>query len=243
MNITCSALPETLLESELFGHERGAFTGADRQKRGLDRIGRRRHGVPRRDRRDGAAAAGEAAALPRGEGVQAGRRLGGHQGRRPRRSRRPIDRSRKRSRRGASAKTCIYRLNVMAVPLPPLRDRRDDIPLLINHYIDAFNIEFRKKIRGVVAGGDGRRCSAYPWPGNVRELRNAVERAMLLAESARAQRNALPGAVGGRAATLSTGMSLPAERHQPRGARTIAGRPGARAQRAGTRPRRRRCSA
>ncbi len=64
MNITCSALPETLLESELFGHERGAFTGADRQKRGLIESGGWRHGVSRRDRRDGAAAAGQAVALP-----------------------------------------------------------------------------------------------------------------------------------------------------------------------------------
>jgi two-component system nitrogen regulation response regulator NtrX len=66
----------------------------------------------------------------------------------------------------------------MAIPLPPLRDRRDDIPLLINHYIDTFNTEFRKKIRGVSPTALTA-LTAYAWPGNVRELRNVIERLLI----------------------------------------------------------------
>ncbi len=87
----------------------------------------------------------------------------------------------------------FYRLNVMAVPLPPLRERREDIPLLINHYIDIFNLEFRKKIRGVTAAALAA-LAGYGWPGNVRELRNAVERAMLLAEGLESHGRALSDA-------------------------------------------------
>jgi two-component system response regulator AtoC len=67
------------------------------------------------------------------------------------------------------------------VTLPPMRERREDVPLLINHYVDGFNLEFRKKIRGVTPAALAA-LGGYAWPGNVRELRNAVERAMLLAD-------------------------------------------------------------
>src|SRR6185369_14896159 len=74
-----------------------------------------------------------------------------------------------------------YRLSVLPVRLPPLRERDGDIPLLIDHWVRAFNREFRKNVRGV-APGVLAALNAYGWPGNVRELRNAVERAMLLAD-------------------------------------------------------------
>jgi DNA-binding NtrC family response regulator len=74
-----------------------------------------------------------------------------------------------------------YRLNVMQIPLPPLREHASDVPLLVNFYLDTFNREFRKQVRG--ASDDALALlRGYHWPGNIRELRNAVERAMLLAD-------------------------------------------------------------
>jgi len=180
MNITCSALPEALLESELFGHERGAFTGADRQKRGLfetadggtvflDEIGET---VP-----------GMQAKLLRFLEEKTFKRVGG-----------AVDihvdvrviaatnrNLQEEVRGGRFREDLFYRLNVLPILLPPLRDRVEDIPLLVEFYIDSYNREFKKKIRGVSAEAMGR-LRAYGWPGNVRELRNTVERAMLLAE-------------------------------------------------------------
>jgi transcriptional regulator with PAS, ATPase and Fis domain len=73
----------------------------------------------------------------------------------------------------------FYRLQVMPIPLPPLRERRGDIPLLANYYIDRFNREFKKRVRGLSPKATAL-LEQYQWPGNVRELRNAIERAMLL---------------------------------------------------------------
>src|SRR4249920_80390 len=171
MNITCSALPETLLESELFGHERGAFTGADRQKRGLlesadggtvflDEIGEM---VPLLQ-----------AKLLRFLEEKSFKRVGGTQDvkvdvRVVAATNRSLQEGVKK---GQFREDLFYRLNVMAVELPPLRERPDDVPLLINHYVDGFNTEFRKKIRGVTPGAMAA-LQAYRWRGNVRELRNA----------------------------------------------------------------------
>ena len=181
MNITCSALPENLLESELFGHERGAFTGADRQKRGLlemadggtvflDEIGEM---VPSLQ-----------AKLLRFLEEKTFKRVGGSADIHV--DVRVIAATNKtlqdEVRAGKFREDLFYRLNVLPILLPPLRERADDIPLLAAFYVDAYNTEFKKKVRG--ATGDAmKRLIAYGWPGNIRELRNAVERAMLLAES------------------------------------------------------------
>src|SRR5438034_397963 len=180
MNITCSALPEALLESELFGHERGAFTGADRQKRGLletadggtvflDEIGEM---VPALQ-----------AKVLRFLEEKSFKRVGGsadlHVDVR-------VVAATNRTlatevREGRFREDLYYRLNVLPIPLPPLRHRAEDIPSLVNYYIDCYNTEFRKHIRRATPSAM-ERLKSYPWPGNVRELRNAVERAMLLVE-------------------------------------------------------------
>ena len=130
----------------------------------------------------------------------------------------------------------------MAVPLPPLRDRRDDIPLLLNHYIDGFNTEFRKKVRGVTPGAMAA-LKTYRVAGQrarAAQRRRAGDAAQRRAPSS--ARNTFR--CWGRAmARLSAEVELPAGGHQPRGAGAIAGGAGARAERAGTRPRRPRCSA
>jgi transcriptional regulator with PAS, ATPase and Fis domain len=181
MNITCSALPEALLESELFGHERGAFTGADRQKRGLfeladggtvflDEIGEM---VP-----------GLQAKLLRVLEEKTFKRVGGAADIRV--DVRVVAATNRHLedevRQGRFREDLYYRLNVLPIALPPLRARPKDIPLLVNYYVDTYNHEFRKKVRGVEPDAMTR-LQAYGWPGNVRELRNAVERAMLFAES------------------------------------------------------------
>jgi len=208
MNITCSALPETLLESELFGHERGAFTGADRQKRGLiesadggtvflDEIGEM---VPLLQ-----------AKLLRFLEEKSFKRVGGTQDVKVDvRVIAATNRSLQEGvKKGQFREDLFYRLNVMAVELPPLRERPDDVPLLINHYIDGFNTEFRKKIRGV-APWTMAALQAYRWRGNVRELRNAVERAMLLAETTELDESHFP-MLSSADSDVSSGLGLPVE--------------------------------
>jgi two-component system response regulator AtoC len=180
MNITCSALAQNLLESELFGHERGAFTGADRQKRGLlevadggtvflDEIGEM---VPALQ-----------AKLLRFLEEKTFKRVGGSTDIRV--DVRVVAATNKtlqdEVRAGKFREDLFYRLNVLPIVLPPLRERADDIPLLVAFYIDAYNVEFKKRVRGV-APEAMKRLAAYGWPGNIRELRNAIERAMLLTE-------------------------------------------------------------
>lgn len=180
MNITCSALPDTLLESELFGHERGAFTDARQQKRGLlesadggtvylDEIGEM---VPALQ-----------AKLLRFLEEKAFKRVGGAADikvdvRVIAATNRDLE---EEVRTGKFRSDLYYRLNVLPITLPPLRSHPDDIPGLVGFYMDAFNREFKKAVSGMTPAAL-RVLGAYGWPGNIRELRNVVERAMLLAE-------------------------------------------------------------
>jgi len=180
MNITCSALPEALLESELFGHERGAFTDARQQKTGLlesaeggtvflDEIGEM---VPALQ-----------AKLLRFLEEKSFKRVGGAADihvdvRVIAATNRDLEDA---VDQGKFRADLYYRLNVMQVQLPPLREYPADIPLLVSFYIDQFNREFRKQVRGANPEALDL-LRGYRWPGNIRELRNAVERAMLLAD-------------------------------------------------------------
>jgi DNA-binding NtrC family response regulator len=207
MNITCSALPDALLESELFGHERGAFTDARQQKIGLlesadggtvflDEIGEM---VPALQ-----------AKLLRFLEEKAFKRVGGSADVRVdvrviAATNRDLEDAVKQ---GRFRDDLYYRLNVMQIVLPPLRERSPDVPLLVSHYVDLFNREFKKQVRG--ASPDAiELLKAYRWPGNVRELRNAVERAMLLTEGEWLTADALP--LSAARASTAQSMELPEE--------------------------------
>jgi DNA-binding NtrC family response regulator len=178
VNITASALPEQLLESELFGHERGAFTDARQQKRGLletadggtvflDEIGEMAPGLQSK--------------LLRFLEEKTFKRVGGLADIRV--DVRVIAATNRNLESEVRAEKfredLFYRLQVMPILLPPLRERHGDIALLVEHYIDRYNREFRKRVKGATADALAV-LTRYRWPGNIRELRNAIERAMLL---------------------------------------------------------------
>jgi DNA-binding NtrC family response regulator len=193
MEVDCASLPEQLIESELFGHERGAFTDARQTKRGLfevarggtiflDEIGEMsittqsrllRALEGRRFKRVGGTAdisfdAGVIAATNRDLSEEA--------------------------RKGTFREDLFFRLNVIRVEVPPLRERREDVPLLVDHFIERFAKEFRRPVRGVSAEAL-QQLVAYPWPGNVRELRNVIERIVILESSPVIESRHLPSEV------------------------------------------------
>ncbi len=181
LNITCSALPETLLESELFGHERGAFTDARQQKRGLleqaddgtvflDEIGEMTPALQ--------------AKLLRFLEEKTFRRVGGSADVRVdvrviAATNRNLE---EHVREGKFRDDLYYRLNVLRLELPPLRVREHDVVLLAQYFVEAFAKEFKRPVQGLNAAAEAL-LGTYGWPGNVREMRNLVERAVLLAET------------------------------------------------------------
>ena len=179
--INCAAIPETLLESEIFGHEKGAFTGASDRRTGVFELAHR-----------GTLFLDEIAEMMPATQVKLlrvlqeriFRRLGGRQeisvDVRVIAATNVVPQEAVNS--GRLREDLFYRLNVFAIDLPPLRARREDIPLLVQTFLTEFNRTNGKHIRAV----DQETMyilERYPWPGNIRELRNVIERATILAES------------------------------------------------------------
>ena len=190
MNITCTALPEALLESELFGHEKGAFTDAREKKLGLfEKAGK---GTIFLDEIGDMPAALQAKLLRFLE-EKTFRRVGGTEDivvdvRIVAATNRDL---RSLVTEGRFREDLFYRLNIFPVTLPPLRERPDDVPLLADYFVRQYNAEFHKEITGIDPAALAV-MQAYDWPGNIREMRNLIERAMLLAAGGRLTLDSLP---------------------------------------------------
>ena len=176
--VNCGALPETLLESELFGHMRGSFTGADSNKKGLIEVAE--HGTIFLDE------IGEMTPLMQVKLLRVlqerrFRRVGGTSElsadiRVVAATNRDLT---KMVNTGAFREDLYYRINVISVQIPPLRERRDDALLLAERFVERFSQQVNKSINGLSAGAK-RTLRSYRWPGNVRELENVIERAVAL---------------------------------------------------------------
>jgi DNA-binding NtrC family response regulator len=192
--INCAAIPETLLESEIFGHEKGAFTGAADRRQGCFELADR--GTLFLDE-IGEMTPTTQVKLLRVLQERTFRRLGG-------RAEQSVDvrviaatnlNPQEAVRQGKLREDLYYRLNVFSLGLPPLRERREDLPLLIQAFITEFNSRYQK----VVAGLDHhamQMLEQYGWPGNVRELRNVIERATILAPGQFIEPPHLPATIG-----------------------------------------------
>jgi transcriptional regulator with PAS, ATPase and Fis domain len=191
--INCAAIPETLLESELFGYEKGAFTDARSQKRGIFELADR-----------GTLFLDEIGEIPlmlqakllRVLEEQSFRRLGGLKD--IKLDLRVVAATNKNLREavkeGAFRQDLYFRLNVIQILIPPLRERAEDIVPLTQFFIEHYNRKFKRNIEGV-SEASAKLLETHDWPGNVRELRNAIERAMILEESALITPPSLPLAI------------------------------------------------
>ena len=183
VKINCAAITETLLESELFGHERGAFTGADKRKEG--RFAQAHKGTLFLDEVSEMALAMQAKLLRVLQEREITRVGGDTAVKVDVRVIGATNRNLKHMiKEGSFREDLFYRLNVISLDIPPLRKRRDDIVLLTQHFIQNFAEKNRKQIKGFTPKAIDR-LIRYDWPGNVRELMNAVERAVVLARTER----------------------------------------------------------
>jgi len=220
--INCSAIPETLMEAELFGHEKGAFTDAKQMKKGLFEAA------------DGGTLfldeIGELSPLLQAKLLrvledQVIRRVGGIKDmqvdvRVIAASNRDLE---KAVREGQFRQDLYYRLAIIAIFIPPLRDRKEDIMPLVDFFIERYNRRFKKSIRGIT--DDTRRLIfSHNWPGNVRELKNTIERGMILEDEPYLRPVYLPFSVGEsggrtvfeRTSSADSGQILPNGRMLPR---------------------------
>ncbi|MGB5616013.1 MAG: sigma-54 dependent transcriptional regulator [Desulfobacterales bacterium] len=209
--VNCGGIPENLLESEMFGYKKGAFTGADRDKAGLFEAAE-----------GGTLFLDEIGELPLSLQVKLLRVLQESEVRPvgdPKTHKvdvRVITATAKNleaeMRRGTFREDLFYRLNVMQIHLPPLRERTEDIPPLCQLFIERFNGELKKNIASISPGAMSH-IMKHPWPGNVRELENVIQRAVVLADQDALLPEHLPGSVvtgleNGHLDTLFEGFSL-----------------------------------
>src|SRR5262245_15870267 len=214
--LNCAAIPETLIETELFGYEKGAFTDAKTMKKGVFEMGN--GGTVFLDEISEMHINMQSKFLRVLED-QTFRRVGGVRDisvdvQVVASTNRDLEATVKE---GKFREDLFYRLSVIPIQIPPLRERKEDIPLLVDHFVQRYNTQFRKNVKGVSPEGM-KLLENYFWPGNIRELKNAIERAMILVDEDRIGVYQLPirtaetGNSG--SATPSTGnhrFKLPAE--------------------------------
>ncbi len=193
ITVNCGAIPDNLLESELFGHEAGAFTGADKRKEGRFDLAA-----------GGSLFLDEVTELPQALQVKllrvlqdgAYERVGGT--RTLQANARVISATNveleAELESGRFRKDLYYRLNVIQIRVPPLRDRTEDIPLLATHFLEHYSQKNNKHFQGFNPK-TLEMLSDYPWPGNVRELENAIERAVVLCRDSQIEPENLPGPI------------------------------------------------
>jgi transcriptional regulator with PAS, ATPase and Fis domain len=210
LEVNCTALPETLLESELFGHERGAFTDAKERKQGLLELAD--GGTVLLDE-IGDLPPGAQAKLLRFLETRTFKRVGGVRDitvdvRIIASTNRDLDAA---VRDGSFRRDLFYRLNVIPIVIPSLRERPEDVEPLATHFLEQMTTRMRRQARTVSRAAVAM-LERYAWPGNVRELRNVIERSVILEEGPEVVPEHLPEELqlGARAADLEPGFRLPA---------------------------------